>query len=363
MRSKPHKWAEKLSGLSVSHPWLMLLGVGIITVISLALSTGLEMRMNWSDTLPESHPIVKSYREVQYRFGDAGGIVVALEGDYDRICTMADTLIPRLKKLETSYLFEKDHLKDPTGFAVKLRNGEDALSGFIRDQLTVETKRLLDVYDGSTPPSETLKRALIDDMNRLITEENLYDEQRFSGVDLPEKVSRLLGKTLQKEMLFRLNRWLLEAAYPGEIDKSKSVFYNVQARMPLEFFREHGFVLMKPNDFERMLRVYRDPSLIGTFRGINDDYEREYTGRESNLRRDEVEIARGLLGLHRGLEVLAANFAPPFNSPPRGAGGGELRRFPPRRAGGGGVRRFPPRRSWGGEFRQFSLRFPGDELQ
>lgn len=185
MNNNKRLLAEKLANLSVKHPWWMLLIALIITVISLGLASGLEMRMNWSDTLPPSNPIVKSYREVQNRFGDPAGIVIALEGDYDQICAMADSLEPRLRTL--------------------------------------------------------------------------------GGLD------------------------------------------NVQGRLPLEYFRDHGFVLLKPNEFNRMLRVFSDPSLIGTFRGFNDDYEREYTDSESNLKRDEVNIARSLLGTHRALEILSAN--------------------------------------------------------
>jgi hypothetical protein len=194
MSNKKHFLAEKLALLSVRHPWWMLLTALIITIISLGLASGLEMRMNWSDTLPPDNPIVKSYREVQNRFGNPAGIVIALEGNYDQICAMADSLEPRLKQL-----------------------------------------------DG-------------------------------------------------------LN--------------------NVQGRLPLEYFKEHGFVLLKPDEFDRMLRVFSDPSLVGTFRGFNDDYEREYTDSESNLKRDEVNIARSLLGTHRALEILAANLVPP-----RSAGG------------------------------------------
>ncbi|NQU05331.1 MAG: MMPL family transporter [Calditrichaeota bacterium] len=185
MKNNNHFLAIKLAELSTRHPWWMLLTALIITIISIGLSSGLEMRMNWSDTLPKDNPIVKSYREVQNRFGDPFGIVIALEGDYDRICAMADSLEPQLKKL-----------------------------------------------DG---------------------------------------------------------------------------LYEVQGRLPLEYFREHGFLLMKPNDFDRMLRVFSDPSLVGTFRGFNDDYESEYTDSESNMKRDEVNIARSLLGTHRALEVLVEN--------------------------------------------------------
>ncbi|MFH0881961.1 MAG: outer membrane lipoprotein-sorting protein [bacterium] len=83
--------------------------------------------------------------------------------------------------------------------------------------------------------------------------------------------------------------------------------YNVDNQIPVDWIIDHGFVLMKPKDFDRMLRVFSDPSLIGTLRGFNDDYEREYTDSEDNLRRDELQVARSLQGVQRSLEVLEAN--------------------------------------------------------
>ena len=180
-----HNLAVKMAKLSIQHPWLMLVLPGIITVISLILASGLEMRMNWSDTLPANDPVVKAYREVQERFGNAGGIVVALEGDYDRITALADTLEPLLRGLES--------------------------------------------------------------------------------------------------------------------------MYSVQGRIPSEFIRQNGFKLLKPEEFKRILKSTADPGLLGTLRGMNDDYETEYTDSESNLRRDEVNIARSMFGLYRAFEILVDN--------------------------------------------------------
>ena len=189
MKSNKPAWAVKLANISVRRPWLILIAATLLTVISLALSAGLELRMNYTDILPEGDPIVKSFREVQDRFGDMASLVVVLEGDYDRIIEMATVLEPKLKNAET--------------------------------------------------------------------------------------------------------------------------LYNVQGRLPVDFFRKHGFALLKPDQFDRVLRMYSDPGLTGTLRGLNDDYEREYTDSESNLRRDEVDVARSILGLHRMLEILEMNLAAP----------------------------------------------------
>ncbi|MBD3166412.1 MMPL family transporter [bacterium] len=100
------------------------------------------------------------------------------------------------------------------------------------------------------------------------------------------------------------------------IDEGVGAVYSIQARLPMKFMQRHGLVLQKERDFDRSLRIYDDPSLLGVLSGFNDDLEREYTDSEDNMRRDEVQIARSLLGLTRSLEVIQANLADEPDSPP-----------------------------------------------
>ena len=188
-------WASGLSRLTVRHPWPVLGVVAVITAIALWVSAGLEMRMNWTDMLPETNSSVSAYNEIQSRFGEAT-IIVALEGERDRLVAMAEELEPRLRAID--------------------------------------------------------------------------------------------------------------------------LLYNIDGKAPTEFLLNHGFALLKPNDFDRALRTYDDPSLIGVLRGLNDDYEREYSDNDQNLKRDEIEIARSLLGLTRVLEVLHTNLSGAANPPPVG---------------------------------------------
>jgi len=92
-------------------------------------------------------------------------------------------------------------------------------------------------------------------------------------------------------------------------------FYYVSGRLPVEFILDHGLMLQKPSDLKRSLATFNNPGLVGVFRGINDDYEKEYTDDEGNLKRDEIEIAHSLLGTHRAFEVLYANLAEEPDAP------------------------------------------------
>ncbi len=193
MTEKKHSLARWLAGVSVKRPWLTLFVVLVVTTLAMIPSSKIELRLNFTDLLPEGNEDVAMYRDIQERYGEPS-IVVALEGDRDEIAAMAEVIEPKLRDME--------------------------------------------------------------------------------GV------------------------------------------YSVQGHMPTEFFLQHGFSLLRPNDFDRSLRIYSDPSLLGVLRGFNDDYEREYTDNEDNMRRDELEISRNLLGLARYLEVLEQNLDDGENAPP-----------------------------------------------
>ncbi|UCG87146.1 MAG: outer membrane lipoprotein-sorting protein [Gemmatimonadota bacterium] len=184
MSHEAHRtWVRALTHLATRSTKWTLLGVGVVTLVSLVLARGLQLKMNWTDLLPPGNRTVSLYRDILERFGEAS-IVVALEGERDAIVAMAQELEPRLNELES--------------------------------------------------------------------------------------------------------------------------LHNVIGRLPSEFLLDHGFALLKPEQFDRTLETFQDWTLSGVWSGINDDYEREYTDSESNLRRDEVEIARGLLGITRALELLSA---------------------------------------------------------
>ena len=124
-------------------------------------------------------------------------------------------------------------LKDPACLAAKLRDAQDPVSRHLRGLLSERTGELLEEHPGVGPPSEDLREALIGDLDRLVQGASLYDEGRFEHVALTEEVSRLIRQDPQGEALVRLNRALLEAAYPQEIATSR------KPGDPIRFYKAH----------------------------------------------------------------------------------------------------------------------------
>ena len=85
-------------------------------------------------------------------------------------------------------------------------------------QLSAETQRLLDRYDGISNLSAALQNALLTDLNRLLQAGPLYDSQSFTKIRLSEQAEALLAQDPKSgEALMRLNRLLLSDVYPHEL--------------------------------------------------------------------------------------------------------------------------------------------------
>jgi hypothetical protein len=92
-------------------------------------------------------------------------------------------------------------ITDPAKFAERLSTGTDALSVFLRGRI-------------QGPPS------MVKDINQVIAGPSIYDAARFQGVVLRPETAALLKQQPQGVRLARLNKLLLEDAYPAEFAKS-----------------------------------------------------------------------------------------------------------------------------------------------
>jgi len=132
-------------------------------------------------------------------------------------------------------IFVRANKKDPWLFRVdeiirfdeliqKTNNTSDSLSVYIKTQFSQNGKKFLNNYDPSTQILGKEKKLLIRELNELLKDTKLYDEIRFSNIDLRAKTKKILSTNPENEDLIILNRCLLEDAYPHEIEKSHKEF-------------------------------------------------------------------------------------------------------------------------------------------
>lgn len=118
-------------------------------------------------------------------------------------------------------LFTTRDIKDLDGLATKLRDAGDPLSEHLRERFSPESRGLIDEYDGSKKASERLRDVLTGELNQIIQGVTLFDEERFARLLLSEETRKLAASNPTGTDRIRLNRQLLEEAYPLEIAKAQ----------------------------------------------------------------------------------------------------------------------------------------------
>lgn len=147
--------------------------------------------------------------------------------------------IEKRRRTSTSWFYQRDFLDLP-GFADKLRPaaGQDPLSAFLYERLSPDTRNLLS--SGARAP---LGDAIARDLNRMLESEGrgrpaegantlalvrpepLYTPKRFEHVRLSEYLQDFLAQNPSGNARIRLNRLLLEAAFPGLLRSSLDGVY------------------------------------------------------------------------------------------------------------------------------------------
>jgi hypothetical protein len=123
--------------------------------------------------------------------------------------------------------FSSGGITDPAAFAAKLTNGSDAVSIFLRSRLENSVKT--DLASFSAEKAKVVIPALVKDLNQIVSGLSIYEKARFEDRTLrSETKSLLMLRNPHSQALARLNKLLLEDAYPDELAKSFSTGWVVK---------------------------------------------------------------------------------------------------------------------------------------
>ncbi|MBL7133250.1 MAG: hypothetical protein ISS78_04070, partial [Phycisphaerae bacterium] len=172
--------------------------------------------------------------------------VTAVTWTVGQIPAARSVRLVRLRHGKASPLLKETHLRDAAGLARRLRDGKDPVSAHIKELLRPSTTALLAGHDDAAEASEELRAVLVNDLNLLLEgklrkaeaeqrpsvlrrilsafltgeqaeQEDFYEQARFANVVLSSKTRHLIAKNPEDKLRVRLNRRLLEEAYPGGV--------------------------------------------------------------------------------------------------------------------------------------------------
>jgi hypothetical protein len=115
--------------------------------------------------------------------------------------------------------FTVNDLKAPSALASRLKQKHDAVSVFLNACLPESTAILLGTYEGNSVIPVDLQYALVQSLNAAIARSDLDDELRFPQPTLRQETLRMRQRSPEGRALIRLNRMLLEDAYPTELNR------------------------------------------------------------------------------------------------------------------------------------------------
>jgi hypothetical protein len=131
--------------------------------------------------------------------------------------------VEKRRRTGTSW-FTPDQITQPQSLAATLRKSDHQtpLSSFLYGKLSADTQHLVD----TSTDDAALRRALSKDFTAILADGNIYDPKRFQDVKLPPLIENAAASpTLLPNNIIRLNRRMLEDAYPGQMTRSLGGLY------------------------------------------------------------------------------------------------------------------------------------------
>ena len=154
---------KSLVGTIYRHPWLVLLGVLLVTCASgWATYTGLKIKSGIKDLLPESAPSVQAMDTLNERLGSVDMLVVALmSNDFDTVKPMLPRIAKALKAhpdiSDVQWRNDIDLIDDNALIIFPTLDELKADYKNLRDRIKQEVKKRMRLLDEDEKPKEEEK--------------------------------------------------------------------------------------------------------------------------------------------------------------------------------------------------------------
>jgi hypothetical protein len=117
---------------------------------------------------------------------------------------------------------------DVAAFAAKVAKGADQVSAYLRGRLPEAIITDLAAYDPAAPNAKAVIAAFLKSFEPVLAGPLIYDRARFQNTVFRPETARLLDRNPRGLDLIRLNKLLLEDAYPAELVRSAATGWIVK---------------------------------------------------------------------------------------------------------------------------------------
>jgi len=158
------------------------------------------------------------------------------------------SLIKYLRNIkEQKYLFQNKDIKDPLKFAQLIKERLTPLGVFISENLSYEADKVLSLFLTGKASKESAQSVLASELNIIISNVELYEPNRFSGVKFSTELNNEI-KTKSSSRKISFNRKLLEESLASviQLDSAAELSLDPKDRTILDVITEddirEGFI-------------------------------------------------------------------------------------------------------------------------
>ena len=124
--------------------------------------------------------------------------------------------------------FSSGGITDPAAFIARLTKAADPVSAFLHRRLSLPVRADLARDPAESGNAKAMLSALVKDLNRVVSGPSIYTAARFRGVALRPETLQLLHENPRGQDSPRLNKLLIEDAYPAALAKSVTTGWTVK---------------------------------------------------------------------------------------------------------------------------------------
>lgn len=144
------------------------------------------------------------------------GPILTRDGGAIEKISLSDSIVQGVRTTLFGPLTPAD-IRDPQRFLRELRDSQDAVSMFLRASFSAAGAADLAAYDPSGAPTGALVTEMVLELNTVLAAGLIYTAVRFAAVPLPAALAAEAGAGPPSADLARVNRLLLEAAFPLDL--------------------------------------------------------------------------------------------------------------------------------------------------
>lgn len=120
--------------------------------------------------------------------------------------------------------FTERRVADFPSLVTRLRDHTNPLSVYLDTQFDDSFKKALAEPKPKEGDRKKLREELVQNLNKIAADENIYNKERFAGVTLRPQTKELIGQPVRGQELARLNRLLIEDAFPTELTPKREAY-------------------------------------------------------------------------------------------------------------------------------------------